>query len=466
MENSVEFKNRASKPQLVGFAGNNAATNALFVILSSFFLVYATTVYGYSALLVGGLMTATRLFDAVTDPIIGIMVDKTNTKLGRFRPWIIAGSLLSNAMFLVLFAGIDLGSSGLNLAFLIAVYVVWVLGYTFQTSISKAGQNVLTSDPKQRTSLNAISGIFTMVVFVTALTIFPRFMGADNEFAADPASWQKLALVMVIIQAILTLAAVSGIWKKDVPENYEIGTVMEKPKAKDYIDLFKNNKALQMLIVAASTNKIAYSMSGGMIVFFYAYVALNPALQGVVTPTSIIFMLLATITALIYTNKVGRKKSFKNLSFLAMVYSFLAIALIAIESSSSIWLILVLGIYVFFQGSTDLNVIPMIGDAADYENYQRGRFIPGMIGTSFSLIDKIVSSLSTTFVGLLLTILGYVSITETEPTPMLFWGILIVYFGVPALGHLASVIAMKYYPIDNELMNKMHVELQARRNNK
>ena len=464
MENIVKFKNRASKSQLVGFAGNNAATNALYILLSAFFLVYATTVYGYSPLLVGGLMTATRLLDAVTDPIIGIMVDKTNTKLGRFRPWIIVGSILSNIMFLLLFSGIDLGSSGLNLAFLITVYIVWVFGYTFQTSISKAGQNVLTSDPKQRTSLNAISGIMTMVVYVTALTVFPKFMGANNEFAADPAAWLKLALVMVVIQLIFTAAAVYGIWTKDVPENYNIGTVTEKPKAKDYIDLFKHNKALQMLIVAASTNKIAYSMGGGMIVFFYAYVALNPALQSVVTPTSIIFMLLATIIALIYTNKVGRKKAFKNLSFFAMIYAVVAIVLIAIEPSNAIWLILVLGINVFFQGSTDLNVIPMIGDAADYENYQRGRFIPGMIGTSFSLIDKIVSSLSTTLVGLLLTLLGYVSLTDTTPTPLLFWGILIVFFGVPGLGHLASVIAMKYYPITTEVLEKMHIELEARKN--
>ena len=464
MENAVKFKNRASKSQLVGFAGNNAATNALFVILSSFFLVYATTVYGYNPLLVGGLMTATRLFDAVTDPIIGIMVDKTNTKLGRFRPWIIVGSLLSNVMFFLLFAGIDLGNSALNLVMLITIYVIWVFGYTFQTSISKAGQNVLTSDPKQRTSLNAISGIFSMIVFVIALTIFPSFMGADNEFAADPASWQKLAIVMIVVQVVLTTAALAGIWKKDVPENYEIGTVMDKPKAKDYINLFKNNKALQMLIVAASTNKIAQNIGGGLLVFFYAYVVLDPGMQGVITPTSIIFMLLATVFALIYTNKVGRKKSFARISFAAMIYGVLAVFLTLIAPSNALLLIGVLGIYVFFQGSTDLNVIPMIGDAADYENYINGRFIPGMIGTSFSMIDKIVSSLSTTLVGVLLSILGYVSITETAPTPLLFWGILITYFTMPALGHLASVIAMKYYPLNNEFMEKMHKELEERKN--
>ena len=459
----INFKNRASKFQLFGFAGNNAATNALFVILSSYFLVYATTIYGFSPILVGGLMTATRLFDAFTDPIIGIMVDRTNTKLGRFRPWIIAGSLLSNVMFFVLFSGIQLGSDAANLAFLIIVYMIWVVGYTFQTSISKAGQNVITSDPDQRTSLNAVSGLMTVFVFITGLMIFSPIMGEDNVNAGVASSWQTIAIIMIIVQTVLTILSLSGIWKKDVPENYLVDVKQDKPVAKDYISLFKGNKALQMLIVAASTNKISQSITGGMTVVFYAYVIQDQSLQTSVTPTSIIFMLLATFMAWYITNRLGRKRSFTMFSFAAMVYGVIAIFLIPIAPSSFIWLVIVLGINGFFQGATDLNVIPMIGDAADYENYNNRRFIPGMIGTSFSMIDKIVSSFATLIVGILLAWFGYESLTETDPTQLLFWGILITYFAFPAIGHLCSVIAMKFYPLDNEMMTKMHIELERRR---
>jgi Na+/melibiose symporter-like transporter len=459
MEN-VEYRNKASIWQLTGFAGNNAATNALFVILGSFFLAYATEIYGYSAALVGALMMATRLFDAVTDPIIGVMVDRTDTKLGRFRPWIIAGSILSNIMFILLFSGIDLGSSGLNLVFLIVVYIIWVFGYTFQTSISKAGQNVISGISKQRTTLNAISGIFTMIVYMAGLVLYPIIVNDPS----DPASWRTLVLVMVALQVVLTIMALAGIWKKDIPENYKtIATNDEKPQVKDYISLFKGNKALQMLVVAASTNKIAMSTGQGLLVFFYAYVVQNPDMQSSVTPTGIVFMLLATIFTLIYTNKVGRKRAFTVLSFLAMVWGFLAILIVPISPSSFLLLVLVLGINGFFMGGTDLNVIPMIADASDYETYNNGRFIPGMIGTAFSFIDKVVSSFGSLISGGLLTILGFVSLTATEPTPALFWGILIVYFAFPALGHLASVIAMKFYPLDNDTMNIMADELDKRR---
>jgi Na+/melibiose symporter-like transporter len=462
MENSVQTKNRASFWQLFGFAGNNAATNALFVLISgSMFLAYGSDVYGYSTAVLGLLAGGTRIFDAITDPIIGVMVDKTDTKLGRFRPWIIAGSILSNIMFLLLFWGINTGSSTGNFILLLVIYVIWVIGYTFQTSISKAGQNVLTSDPKQRTTLNAISGLFTMIVFMTGMILYPILVPEGFTNLAE--NWQKLAFVMVGLQVFFTILSLAGIWKKDVPENYlTVATSTEKPKVSDYIEMFKNNKALQMLVVAASTNKVTLTIGQGLVVFFYAYVVLNPSMQSTVTPTTIVFMLIATFSVLAYTHKRGRKTSFTHLSWGAFAWGFIAIGLVALAPSNFIMLVFVLGINSFFMGGTDLNVIPMIGDAADYENYNTGKFIPGMIGTAFSFIDKLVSSLGSVISGVLLTVFGFVSLTETEPTPLLFWGILITYFAFPALGHLASVIAMKYYPLDNEMMEKMHLELDRR----
>jgi Na+/melibiose symporter-like transporter len=462
MENSMQTKNRASFWQLFGFAGNNAATNALFVLISgSMFLAYGADIYGYSTAALGLLAGGTRIFDAITDPIIGILVDKTNTKLGRFRPWIIAGSILSNIMFLLLFWGLKTGTDGGNFVLLLVIYVIWVIGYTFQTAISKAGQNVLTSDPKQRTTLNAISGIFTMIVFMTGMILYPILIPKGFTDVAE--NWHNLALVMVGLQIFFTILSLAGIWKKDIPENYlTVASSTDTPKVKDYVRLFKNNKALQMLVVAASTNKVTLTIGQGLIVFFYAYVVLDPNMQSTVTPTTIIFMLLATFSVLAYTHRKGRKTSFTNLSWGAFIWGFVAIGLVALAPNNFIMLVFVLGINSFFMGGTDLNVIPMIGDAADYENYNTGMFIPGMIGTAFSFIDKLVSSLGSVISGFLLAAFGFVSLTETEPTPLLFWGILITYFAFPALGHLASVIAMKYYPLDNEMMEKMHKELNVR----
>ncbi len=87
--------------------------------------------------------------------------------------------------------------------------------------------------------------------------------------------------------------------------------------------------------------------------------------------------------------------------------------------------------------------------------YCGGKFVPGMIGTAFSFIDKAVSSLGNASTGIILGLLGFVSIEETAPNATLFWGILIFYFAVPAIGHVCSVVAMKFYPITEEVYADM-----------
>lgn len=114
------------------------------------------------------------------------------------------------------------------------------------------------------------------------------------------------------------------------------------------------------------------------------------------------------------------------------------------------------------SGTGDQNLISMIGDASDYEYYINGRFIPGMIGAAFSFIDKIISSLSTTITGFILAAVGFVSITETPRSSTMSWTIIIMYCGIPALGHLCSVIAMKYHPLTKAKHEEMITDLATR----
>jgi Na+/melibiose symporter-like transporter len=85
-----------------------------------------------------------------------------------------------------------------------------------------------------------------------------------------------------------------------------------------------------------------------------------------------------------------------------------------------------------------------------------------MVGTAFSLIDKVISSFGTLIIGWVLTGIGFESITLTPQTDTMFWVVLAMYFGLPAFGHLCSIIAMKWYPLDKQAHQKMNEELAAR----
>jgi len=215
-----------------------------------------------------------------------------------------------------------------------------------------------------------------------------------------------------------------------------------------------------MLVVAASTNKITQTMQSGLTVLFYVYVVQNQKLQGTVSIATLPLMIIATFVVVGLVKKFGRKEIFTLSSWGGFVYGIIAVFLISLNPSNMMWLILVMGINtILIAGAGDVNIISMIADSADYEYYKNNRFVPGMIGTSFSFIDKVISSFGSLITGAILTGIGFVSITETPQSSKMFWGVLIMYFAFPAIGHLCSIIGMKFYPLDKKSHEKMLVDL-------
>ena len=141
--------NRAKTWQIAGFALNNTATN-LFMMLMTYVSFYATGVAGLSVILISSLLTSMRMFDAVTDPIIGFIIDKTSTKFGKFRPSIILGYAIMSVSVLVLYNFTHVVPENIRLIFFIVTYGLYIVGYTFQTACTKAAQACLTNDPSQR----------------------------------------------------------------------------------------------------------------------------------------------------------------------------------------------------------------------------------------------------------------------------------------------------------------------------
>ncbi len=456
--------NKAKGGELLGFSFNNASTNVVFYFISLYFLVYCTEIYGFSALIVGSLMMGTRIFDAFTDPFLGLLIDTTNTKFGRFRPWILGGAILSGAMIVLLFSGIRTGSYNGDLILLIVIYSIWVLGYTAQTACTKSVQNILTSVPKQRSLINAFGTLFTVLVnlFVMAGGL-PIIKAAGG--IAHSGAWRIAGVTFASVQLVFAIFVVLGIKEKDVPENYIKLQMKEKPKLKDFISIFKTNKALQMLIIAASTNKITQTLQSGLTVLLFIYVAGNQQLQSTVPLFTVPFMVVATFVFIRFIEKYGRKEIFTFSSWGGFLFGLAAIALLPINPSSLIWLVIIASFnMVIAAGAGDINILSMIADSADYEYYKNNRFIPSMIGAAFSFIDKLISSFGTLIMGAILTFVGFVSITETPASPLMFWTVLAMYFGFPAIGHLCSIISMKFYPLNKRTHEKMLAELSEREN--
>ena len=483
--------NRAKPYQLVLFPLNNGATNVYYVLVLSYIATFGSKVLALSMIFASVMVTGMRLFDAVTDPIIGALMDRTNGKFGKFRPFMVIGNLIMAVSILVLYCLTPLIPATMmwaRYAVFVALYAVWVIGYTFQTSCTRSGQTVLTNDPKQRplfTIFNTVGSLLGM----GAMQFFAPILAKNYEGGYGSAGFfRMLAPVGIVISILLTLLAVVGIWEKDQPKYFGIGgEKTEKLKVSEYVQIIKENKPMQRLMVAGAGCKLALSIATNTTVLCMLYGCMMGDYDGLYLPMMVLgyvfsvpFFLLTVRTS----QKHGQKASLMKYVTVALVCSVGVFVLLMLwkqdsaafslsllgEGGLSINLYTVLFILLFgigygaYYATADMP-IPMVADCSDYETYQSGKYIPGIMGTLFSLVDKLVSSLSATVVGVAVSFIGLESLpTQYDPyTPGMNVVVIVLFCVIPMVAWAATLIAMKGYSLTGEKMKEIQAVNACRR---
>lgn len=464
---------RAKTWQMGFFAMNNAATNS-YMFLMMYISYYATGVAGLGVAIVGIISTATRLWDGVTDPIVGFFIDRTDGKLGKFRPFMILGNIILAIMVLVIYGTVHHVPENFRLVYYIICYCLYIIGYTFQTACTKAGQACLTNDPAQRPTFTLFDTIYNAIVWAVLPIVAS---GPLYEWAGGFTEQYFMGFcgVTIVLSAIMTLFAVIGIWEHDRTEFFGTGKEEQNLGFRDYLDVLKNNRAIQMLVVSAASDKLASTVKTSsvlMVVLFGCFLG-NYSLYGTTSTILIIPNIFIAIVGVRYAAKRGMKKALVDFTFIDMAISA-AMLLVAVLSftmklniASGFLSILFLALYCVLYCAEAISsgiVIPMIADCADYETSRTGRYIPGMMGTIFSFVDKLISSLATTVIALGLVAIGFKDVQPVAEDPMtgnLFLFLLVMYFGLPFIGWIANLIAMKIYPLSKEKMEEVQKQIAS-----
>ena len=497
--------NRAKFYQLALFPMNNGATNVYFVLILSYIATFGNKVLGLGMVFASMMITGMRVFDAITDPIIGALMDKTNGKFGKFRPFMVIGNIVMAVSVILLYIitpMVPADMMWLRYTLFILLYAVWVLGYTFQTSVTRSAQPVLTNDPKQRplfTIFNTIGSLAGMGL----MQVLGMLMASDNIAGDYNAKWFTIMTPIGVGLSIgLTILAIIGIWEKDNEKYFGIGGKQEPVKIREYARIISRNKPLQRLMVAGGGCKLALSVATNLTVLCMLYGAmtqfgttvneagelvsqnkydtLNAVMMVLGYVFSAPFFLLTVRTA----QKHGQKRSLMTYVAVAFLCYIGVLALLMLwkqgdpawnlslfdNDKISINLYTILFILFFGVGygayySTADMPIPMVADCADYETYCSGKFIPGIMGTLFSLVDKLVSSLSSTVVSIALLCIG-ISDLPTKATPYadgMNWVVIALFCLVPMVAWLLTLFVMRGYELDGARIKTIQAVNAARK---
>ena len=482
--------NRAKFYQLALFPMNNGATNVYFVLILSYIATFGNKVLGLAMVFASFMVTGMRVFDAITDPIIGAIMDKTNGKFGKFRPFMVIGNITMAVSVILLYMLTPLIPNNLmwlRYTVFILLYAIWVLGYTFQTSVTRSAQPVLTNDPKQRplfTIFNTIGSLVGMGVmqFVGPILAGDNFAGDYNQ------RWFSIMTpIGVVVSILLTILAIVGIWEKDNQKYFGIGCKQETVKISEYISIIKSNKPLQRLMVAGGGCKLALSIATNVTVLIMLYSCLMGNYDALYLPMMVLgyvfsapFFLLTVRTS----QKHGQKRSLMTYVTVALICYVGVLALLLLwqqgnpafnlslitNGKLSINLYTILFILFFGVGygayySTADMPIPMVADCADYETYRSGKFIPGIMGTLFSLVDKLVSSLSATVVSVALLFINVNDLPtkETAYIDGMNWVVIALFCIVPMVAWALTLLAMKGYELDGKRVKTIQAVNAARK---
>lgn len=425
----------------------SAASNVFNMLNMMFFLTFCTEALNLNVVVVGVVMTAMRLFDGITDPIVGNIIDRTETRFGKFRPFLVIGSAILLGASFAIYVGSFAIPQSFRMVWVVLWYAVWVIGYTCMTTVNKCVLSVVTKNPKIRPVSGIAGGVYSTLigaaVTVGIVPLLQKYGGLGSQ-----QGWTAIIIAAFVLHLVCLLANLWAISAADKPENFQQGEKAESASLKDMVELVRINQPLRMLVLAASTDKIAATIQSACTVYFYVYGVQNLDMQPIVsafsTPMSLIGAFVAGAVAVRYTCKraylMGAIANFVCETILLVFRPFgegTVVLFVALMASNML-----------FRRFSAQNTDPMIAEIIDYHKLKTGKFMPGKIGATFSLLDKVISAFGTSIVGIVMGACGYVA--GAAPTTTLYVAVLLMYLGAPLLGDLCSIIGLKRYHITPE----------------
>lgn len=428
----------------VGYGSGDIAGNVVYAFLSSFVMIYLTNTVGLNAGIVGTLIALSKLFDGVTDVFFGSMIDKTKSRMGKARPWMLYGYIGCAVTLAAIFAiPVNMGKTAQYAWFFIAYTLLNAVFYTANNIAYSALTALVTKNSRERVEMGSYRFIFAFSTSLLIQSVTIKFVAALGGGAAG---WRTAAIIYAVIGLIVNTISVMSV--KKLPEeelNEASGAADEKYSLLTAAKLLLSNKYYLMICVTYILQQI-YTAMLNMGIYFMTYVLLNENLY----PLFSWAINIPLIIALIITPALVEKwKGIYKLNLCGYIIGTLGRALvIAAAYLGSVPLMLVFtGVAAFGMGPWQGDMNAVIANCSEYTYLTKQKRVDGTMYSCTSLGIKLGGGLGIAITGWLLEFSGFdgtVAVQTASCMNMLH----MMYLWIPAA--LALVITF--------LMSKMNVE--------
>lgn len=451
----------------IGYGFGDAASSMFWKLFGMYLLFFYTDVFGMEAAAVGTMFLITRVWDSLFDPVVGVITDRTETRWGKFRPYLLFLAIPFAVIGVFTFFT-PVFSSPHKVIYAYVTYSLMMIVYSGINVPYASLLGVMSPDPKDRNVLSTFRMAFAYIGgFVTLLLFMPMvnyFSGSNKEIEAQQHGWFMAVIIIAVACALLFLLCFALTKERVKP-------IREKqaPLKDDLKDLLRN-KPWWILLGAGVSALIFNSIRDGATIYYFKYYV-EEELFGTVNILNIPFVLsglylalgqaanlLGVILAAPVSNRIGKRYTYMGAMAIATVLSIIFYGL----GSHSIAFIFILQVLISVcAGSIFPLLWSMYADCADYSEYKTGNRATGLIFSSSSMSQKLGWAIGTALTGWLLAYFGFeanqVQNTETIHGIKMFMSIF------PAVGTILSVIFIYFYPLTEKGLKTITSELEKRR---
>jgi GPH family glycoside/pentoside/hexuronide:cation symporter len=437
----------------IGYAlGDAAAGGITWKIMSIAFPLFFTNVFGLTVADTATLMLIARMFDVVTDPLMGSLADRTQSRWGTYRPWLIFGAIPFGVIFALLLFTPDFGPVGKRI-YAYTMYLLMMAIYTAVNVPYGSLLGVMTDDDNEKNQFSSFRMVGAYAMGFITLLSFPYLKNMVG--GSESHQYAVLGVFFGIIAAVGTLAC--GLMTKERLKPVRA----EKFSFRPFVDLFKNKPWIYLTLIGICTNffnGFRYAVAGYLVEY---------CLHGDVTVSGLIinytvFMTFGEVTCMIFgglspkfTKMVGSKR--KAFSIAAIICIVFSVTFFFVPMDPKyIWVLIAIVILTSIGvGLYSPLLWSMYADVADYATEKNGTSSTGLIFSSGTMAQKFGTAISGSLVAMLLGIAGFISftdntgqtivqITDEESVRNMIWAIFSLF---PAIICLIMLFLIHKYPI-------------------
>lgn len=448
---------RLSFVEKLGYGMGDAASNFFFQVFNLFLLYYYTDVYGLNPAAVGTMFLATKILDAVSDPAMGIIADRTHTRWGKFRPYVAGMAVPYGLLGYAMFAGPDLSDTG-KLIYAYATYSLMMLAYTAINIPYSALMGVISPSSQERVkvaSYRFVCAFGASWILGTFVTPLKNILGAGNEA-------EGFRLTMMLF-AVISIAL---FWFTFATTRERVKSPPSSASPKDDLMALLSNGPWLALCFSGIFGLMQVAVrSGGTLYYFKYFVGDDGTPLFLIFDKTAIFLSLSMICLVAGAAMTGwlthRFEKRSLLIALTTTSGLLYGAFFFISSDSYTLMLLVNCLANLAAGPAAPLIFAMYADTADYGEWKLKRRTTALVYSASGFAAKMGLAFGAGLSGYILAYFGFVANVEQSENSLL--GIRMMFSLVPATLAILSALVMLFYGLRRDEMDRIEQELIQRR---